>query len=83
MPYPNFHAARLRDPDSFVRIRVIKTTPDGIYFYGGPLKSKPNGPIVLQTIRFKVSKWTVKQAKEWLKEHKHKYIMFEKASNKE
>lgn len=83
MPYPNFHAARLKNPDLFAKIRVFKIANNqSIYFYGGTLKSNPSGAVVTQAIRFKASIWTVKQAKEWLTKHKYKWIMFEPATGK-
>lgn len=80
MPYPNYHAARIRQPGTFLRIRVFRVSKEGIMFYGGPLKSDPRGAAVLQSIRFPVKKFTVSEAKKWLKDHKHKYILFEKAT---
>lgn len=81
MPYPNYHAARLKSPGLFIRIRVFNTSKEGIMFYGGPLKSKPQGGTVLQAIRFPKSKFTTLQAKQWLKDHKYKPILFEPATN--
>jgi len=80
MPYPNYHSARIRNPGSFLRIRVIQTTKTGIMLYGGPLKTDPKST-ALQAIRFPKSKYTVAQAKKWLKDHKLGYIRFEPASN--
>jgi len=78
-PYPNFHSARVKSPGSFLRVRVFTTTKKGIMFYGGPLKSDPRGPTEVQAIRFPKDKFTPKQAKKWLKDHKQKYILFEPA----
>ena len=47
--------------------------------YGGPLKSDPRGPTKVQAIRFPKDKFSVKEAKKWLKDHKRKYILFEPA----
>ena len=79
MPYPNFHAARIKSPGLFLRVRVLQTTKEGIMIYGGPLKSNPRGPTKVQAIRFPKDKFTPKAAKKWLKDHKQKYIMFEPA----
>lgn len=49
---------------------------------GGPLKSKPRGGSKIQAIWFKATKWTVARAKKWLREHKYKWIEFEKATGK-
>lgn len=80
MPYPNYHAARIRDPGDFVRIAVLKTTSDGIMIYGGPLKGKPGGGSTAQSYRFPKSKYSASQARNWLKTHDIKYTTFEKAS---
>jgi ATP-dependent protease ClpP protease subunit len=80
MPYPNFHAARIRDPKDFDHIVVLQTLPNGIMIYGGPLKSNPSGPTKTQAYRFPKSKFTVAEAKKWLKDHNITYILFEPAS---
>ncbi len=79
MPYPNYHAARLKSPGSFLRVRVLRTTDDGIMFYGGPLKSDPKGTEI-QAIRFPKASFSIAEAKAWLKEHKYTPILFESAS---
>lgn len=81
MPYPNFHAARIKDPNLFLRIRII-WSQEGIMAYGGPLKSDPRGGAKLQALRFEAKKWTVAEAKKWLRDHKYKWILFEKATGK-
>lgn len=80
MPYPNFHAARIQDPDDFERIVVLKTLDNGIMIYGGPLKTDKNGPTKNQAYRFPKDKFTVEEAKAWLKDHNITYILFEPAS---
>lgn len=80
-PYPNFHSARIKSPGSFLRVRVFRTTKEGIMFYGGPLKSDPRGPAIVQAIRFPKKRYTAAQAKKWLKDHKQKYILFEPATD--
>lgn len=80
MPFQNFHAARIKSPGLFSRIRVFTTTKEGIMVYGGPLKSKPRGATEAQTYRFPKSKFTAAQAKTWLKDHDVKYILFEPAT---
>jgi len=82
-PFTNFHAARVRDPDDFVRIRVLQTLPNGIMIYGGPLKSDPQGSTKPQTYRFPKDKFTVAEAKKWLTDHDIKYISFEPAEEEE
>jgi hypothetical protein len=58
----------------------------GINLITGKLKEGgPNGPMTAQTYRFEMDKFTVDQAKAWLKKHKIKPILFEpgKAEKKE
>lgn len=79
MPYPNEHAARVREPgdfqeDSFRR----KNIETGIDIIIGRLKGKTT--TTTQAYRFKKSKFTADQAKKWLKDHNIKYIKFEAAS---
>jgi len=81
-PYPRFHAARVKSPDLFLRVRVMQTTKEGIMIYGGPLKSNPSGPVKTQAYRFPKEKFTAEQAKTWLKEHDVKYNSFEPATEK-
>jgi len=83
MPYPNEHAARLRDPDDFRNIAQLWKNDEGIRALGGKLKSDPDGGTVEQTIRFLSSKWTVAAAKKWLKEHDYEYILFEPAEEQD
>lgn len=82
MPFPNFHAARVRRPGDFLRIVVLKTLDNGIMIYGGPLKSDPSGSAQTQAYRFPKDKFTVGQARKWLKDHDIKTILFERASEK-
>lgn len=79
-PYPNFHSARVRNPGLFLRVRVLQTTKMGVMIYGGPLKTDPRGASKTQAVRFPKDKFTVAQAKAWLKEHKQKYTLFEPAT---
>lgn len=68
-PFPNQHAARVRNPDDFLRLRTINIT-DGITAIVGPLKSKPDGGTEIQSYRFDRKKFTPEEARSWLKEHK-------------
>ncbi len=79
-PFPNEHAARLRDPGDFVRIRQLWSSAKGVRGLGGPLKSNPKGPAVEQTIRFDRTKFTADEAKKWLKDHDYKNYTFEAAT---
>jgi len=81
-PYPNFHAARVKSPGLFLRVRVMETSKEGIMFYGGPLKTKPGGGAQLQSVRFPKDKFTAAEAKKWLKDHEQKYVLFEPAIKK-
>jgi hypothetical protein len=80
MPYPNFHAARMRDPGAFENIVVLKTLPNGVMIYGGRLKGKKTTSE--QAYRFPKEKFTAEEARTWLKEHDLKPIMFEKVEEK-
>jgi len=57
MPFPNEHAARLRAPGLFARIRQLWAR-GGVRALGGPLKSDPGGPTKEQSIRFKKGRFT-------------------------
>jgi phage I-like protein len=91
LPYPNEHAARLRDPDdfndkSFRRVNggtiygSIKV-PSTIVIIWGKLKeaAEKDDPVIPQALRFPTKNYTEVEAKKWLKENKIKYISFEKA----
>lgn len=78
-PYPNEHAARLKDPsqyDSFARKN--NEGGDGIDFIYG-IK---DGVSEIQAIRFDKNKYSVDDAKKWLSEHDFSPIEFEEASER-
>ena len=78
-PFPNEHAARLTDPsqyDSFAR-KNEEGGPGIDFIYG--IKA---GKTELQAIRFDKTKYSVAQAKEWLKSHEFDPILFEEASER-
>ncbi len=80
MPLPNEHSARVRDPgdfdqDSFRR----KNIADGVDIIAGHLKGETT--MTTQTYRLKADKFTVKEAKQWLKDNNVDYISFEPAAN--
>lgn len=80
MPFPNEHAARLKDPGKFKRFRRQKNKGgQGVDFIFGVT---PEGKTEVQAVRFAKTKFTVPEAKKWLKEHKMKSIMFEPAAEK-
>lgn len=80
MPYPNYHAARVRSPDAFVRIVVLKTLSNGILIKGGPLKSDPDGDSQTQSYWLPRSTFTAAEARSWLKDHDVSYTEFEPAT---
>lgn len=78
MPYPNEHAARIVAPGKFQENSFRrKNIAPGIDIIVGRLKGETT--TTTQAYRFKKNKFTVAQAKEWLKEHDIKTIEFEKA----
>ena len=91
MPYANEHSARLQDPGKFDPKTFRRTNggtiygkikiPSSISIIWAKLKShnKPTDNPLPQALRFSVSKWTVDQAKKWLKDNNIKYIGFEPA----
>jgi len=94
-PYPNEHAARLKEPggfddDSFRRtkggtiyghIKVPKTI--SIIWAKKKGSAKPSDNPIPQSLRFPVDNWTVAEAKKWLKDNNIDYIKFEAATKKE
>jgi len=78
MPYPHEHAARLKDPDRYERFRRENNKfGPGIHAIWG---ITADGKVELQAIRFDASRFTVAEARAWLKEHGYKPIRFEPAS---
>jgi HK97 family phage prohead protease len=66
---------RQKDPDDFVQdsFRTITLSKSqGIKAIIGKLKSDPDGSTVIQSYLFDKDKWTVDEAKKWVKEHKEK-----------
>lgn len=82
MPFENFHAARIVDPDKFqddsFRTITIGDKADGITAIVGRLKGETTTTI--QTYRFDKDKWSASEAKKWLKDHDVNVILFEPAS---
>jgi len=80
MPYPNEHSARIKNPSNYKKFtRKNNNFGTGIHAIFG-ITNK--GKAELQAIRFDKDKFSVAEAKEWLKEHDFKYIKFEPASKK-
>ena len=81
-PFPNEHSARLKAPGAYKRFRRENNKfGSGIHAIWGVRKD--SSKVELQAIRFDKSKFTVAQAKAWLKDHDHKPISFEPASGGE
>jgi hypothetical protein len=81
MPYPNEHAARVRDPalfqpDSFRSKELAR----GIRVIIGKLKGSSS--MAVQAYRFAADQYTAAEAKEWLKRNGVIYISFEPAVNR-
>lgn len=77
-PFPNEHAARLKDPGKFIRFRRQNDRGGpGVDFIFGVAKDQKTE---IQAIRFDKNKFTVAQAKQWLTDHNFKPISFEPAT---
>ena len=77
MPYKHEHSCRKIDPKKFKSFtRTNDKFGTGIHAIWG---KNPGGSVQLQAIRFDKEKFTVAQAKKWLKDHNHTCILFEKA----
>lgn len=76
-PYPNEHAARLKDPDQYDRIRRVNDEfgagIDAIY-------GIKNETAELQAIRFDADRFTSAEARKWLSDHDYDPIEFEEAT---
>ena len=82
MPYKNEHAARIEMPSkykegSFRRINITEGVSAIIGVKKGETKTSQ------QSLRFDKKKFSVKQAKDWLKEKGIKYLLFEEAIEEE
>jgi len=81
MPYPTEHAARVRSPSDFKEESFRRMTiAHGVSIIIGRLKGETAA--TTQSYRFDKTKFTVAQAKAWLKEHDVKYLSFEEATEK-
>jgi hypothetical protein len=71
-PFPNEWAARQIDPKHFARFRR-KSVGDGISlvigFPSARVRKPGRGESEVQSVRFAKSKWTRRQAAEWLADH--------------
>ena len=78
-PYPNEHAARLRDPGQYDRFRRRNDAGgQGVDFIFG-IKEGEEGA-ELQAIRFKLSQFTAAEARQWLRDNDYEPIEFEEAT---
>jgi len=76
-PYPNEHAARLKDPAQYDSLRRVNDEGgNGVDFIYG-IKE---GESELQAIRFRSSVFTAAEARNWLADHDFNPIMFEEAT---
>lgn len=79
-PYPNEHAARLKDPSQYDSFRRENDAggPGIDFIYG--IK---DGTTEIQAIRFDKDRYSVAEAKKWLESHDFKPILFEEATERE
>ena len=78
-PYPQEHAARLKDPSAYNTFRRRNDAAGkGVDFIFG-IKQGQQGT-ELQAIRFRLSEFTASEARTWLKEHDYSPIQFEEAT---
>lgn len=78
MPSINEHSARQRDPDGYVKLRRERDAfAPGVHAVWGVTE---DGAAELQSLRFSVSRWAAKDAREWLEEHGHSARWFEEAA---
>lgn len=76
IPYPNEHAARVADPDSFdPKSMRSKDIGDGVRIIIG--KKPGSASMVTQAYRFDKDKFTPAQARAWLKDHDVEFMTFE------
>jgi HK97 family phage major capsid protein/HK97 family phage prohead protease len=76
-PYPNEHAARLKDPGQYDSLRRVNDEGgNGVDFIYG-IKE---GESELQAIRFRSSVFTAAEARAWLADHDFDAIEFEEAT---
>ena len=78
-PYPNEHAARLRDPGQYDSFRRRNDAAgEGVDFIFG-IKEGEEGA-ELQAIRFRLTQFTAAEAREWLSDRDYEPIEFEEAT---
>ena len=78
-PYPNEHAARLRDPGKYDTFRRKNNEGgEGVDFIFGIQEGQEGAE--LQAIRFRADQFTAEQARQWLQENDYSPIEFEEAT---
>jgi len=84
MPFPNEHSARQKEPipsnASYTRRKQIAP---GISIVLQRNKGDDENSFKTQSYRFNKNRFTVEEAKNWLKQHKIGYILFEPATEPE
>jgi len=79
-PYPNEHAARLRDPSQYDSFRRANDRGgEGVDFIFGIKEDEDRSE--LQAIRLKLSRFTAAEAREWLTDNGYEPLEFEPATN--
>jgi len=97
-PFPNEHAARVRNPDGFNPDTFRRTKNNRGVFPGAGLVSIPSTAAIIwgklkgsdapadqpltQALRFPTKDWTEKQARDFIEENKIKTLLFEPATEK-
>ena len=73
MPYPNFHACRIKEPGTFEddSIRTLHTKQKGLTLLVGKLKS--NGKSETQAFRYDKKIWTEDRARNHCSNHSGKF----------
>ena len=80
-PYPNEHAARLRDPGKYDEFRRDNDAGgSGVDFIYGIFTEDDERKSELQAIRFDKDQYTMSEAKAWLDERNFSVIEFEEAT---
>jgi len=82
-PYKGEHSARINDPDKYDDFRRENNHfGAGIHVIFGIIE-EPERKSEVQAIRFDADKFSVTEAKKWLREHDYKPILFEPAIKEE
>ena len=91
MPYPNEHAARIREPGGFDTKTFVRANdgpmdagrikvPSSIDRIIGTVKA--TGERHTQSLRFPTKDWTESAARKWLADHQVRFLSFEPATAK-